>query len=77
MTVSYVRDVTDRIVAETTNGTTVRHGYTGAGDSADYTLTASNAVSEHALGLPGGVTVSIQGADTGSAEVWSYPNLLG
>jgi RHS repeat-associated protein len=77
VTVTYVRDVTDRIVAQTTNTTTVRYSYTGDGDSADYTLTTSNVVSEHTLGLPGGVTVSIRGADVGSAEAWSYSNLHG
>ncbi|HWH25876.1 MAG TPA: PA14 domain-containing protein [Pseudolysinimonas sp.] len=77
VTVTYVRDVTDRIVSQTTDTTTVRYGYTGGGDGADYTLTTSNTVSEHTLGLPGGVTVSIRGADTGTAQVWSYPNLHG
>ena len=87
--ISYVRDVADRIVSMTTTpgtgpaagvASTVRYSYTGAGDSADYTSTATTgatpsgfAVAEQTFGLPGGVTESIRG--TGS--VWSYSNLQG
>jgi len=85
----YVRDVTDRIVSMTTTpgtgptagtASTVRYGYTGAGDSADYTSTATSSatptsfiVAEQSYGLPGGVTESIRGA----SSVWSYSNLQG
>ena len=87
--INYVRDVADRIVSMTTTlgtgpgagvASTDRYSYTGAGDSADYTSTATTsgtpsgfAVAEQTFGLPGGVTESIRG--TGS--VWSYSNLQG
>jgi RHS repeat-associated protein len=83
-TISYQRDATDRIISMTTtpvggSATTVRYGFTGAGDSPDYTLANSSSaptvftVSEQTIGLPGGVTVSVQGA----SATWSYPNLQG
>ena len=52
---------------------TTRYAFTGAGDSPDFTLTASNTVQERTLALPGGVVLSIQA----SGQVWSYPNLHG
>ncbi len=52
---------------------TTRYAFTGAGDSPDFTLNASNVVQERTLALPGGVVVSIQA----STQVWSYPNLHG
>lgn len=78
--VSYVRDATDRIVSMSTivNGATatvVRYGYASADDSPDWTLNTSGTVLEHTLGLPGGVTVSIQSG--GGTWVWSYPNIHG
>jgi RHS repeat-associated protein len=78
-TVSWVRDVTDRIVAETTNGVTVRYGFTSGGDSPDYTYTGTTGgtIAEHTLALSGGVTVSIHGSDSGSVEIWSFPDLHG
>jgi RHS repeat-associated protein len=75
--VSYLRDVTDRIVAQTTTiagvAKTVRYSFTGGGDSPDFTLDVSNAVQERTLSLPGGVLVSVRA----SSQVWSYPNLHG
>ncbi len=52
---------------------TTRYAFTGAGDSPDFTLNASNVVQERTLALPGGVMVSVQA----SGQVWSYPNLHG
>lgn len=77
-TITYTRDVTDRIVARTVtpNGgpaNTVRYGFSGGGESPDWTLTTGGGITEHTLALPGGVTVSIQA--TGAA--WSYPNIHG
>ncbi|OJX75377.1 MAG: hypothetical protein BGO91_18960 [Leifsonia sp. 71-9] len=76
--ISYTRDVTDRIVARTVTpvggpATTVRYGFSGDGDSPDWTLTTTGAVVEHTLVLPGGVVVSQQ---TGTTS-WSYPNIHG
>ncbi|HEV7566837.1 MAG TPA: hypothetical protein VGO31_12855 [Microbacteriaceae bacterium] len=77
VSVSYVRDAADRIVSQTTTAAgvtkTVRYSFTGGGDIPDFTLDTANVVQEHTLGLPGGVTVSIQS----SSQVWSYPNLHG
>ncbi len=77
-TVTYVRDATNRIVARAATpaggtATTVRYGFSGEGDSADWTLATTGAVIEQTLTLPGGVVVSVQA----SAAVWSYPNLHG
>jgi RHS repeat-associated protein len=80
----YQRDATDRIISMTTTDadgivTVTRYGFTGASDAPDYTYSNSTqtpetfAVSEHTIGLPGGVTVSIQAEQ----QVWSYPNLQG
>ena len=82
-TISYLRDVTDRIVAmtTTTGGVTkrVRYSFIDGSDSPDWTidpdLTGAAQVLEHTLGLPGGVTVSIQSA--GAVLTWSYPNIHG
>lgn len=78
MTVSYVRDVTDRLVARTetpNTGTaaTVRYGYTGPGDTSDLTLSTSNVVLERVISLPGGASYTAKGP----GSVWSYPNLHG
>lgn len=67
-TVSYVRDVADRIVAmsTTTGGSTktVRFGFTDGSDSPDWTidpsLSAAAQVLKHTIPPPGGVTVSVQ-----------------
>jgi RHS repeat-associated protein len=80
----YQRDATDRIVATTTtpaggSPTTARYGYSGDGDSADFTYSNTIAAPtvfttvEQTLGLPGGVTVSIQG----TTSIWSYSNMQG
>jgi len=74
--VSYVRDVTGAAVQLVTtvgsSSTTVDYsGGGGVGFTFDGGLTT---LQEATLGLPGGVTVSLQGA---TAQVWSYPNLHG
>jgi large repetitive protein len=76
--VGYQRDATERIVSrtETPSGgaaTTIRYGYTGPGDTSDLTLSASNAVLERVVTLPGGASYTARGA----GSVWSYPNLHG
>ena len=78
VTVSYVRDATDRIVARTQSdpdgvATTYRYGYTGDGDTAELTLSATGALVEQTTALPGGVTVTHRGA----GAVWAYPNIHG
>lgn len=75
--ISYVRDATDRVIQETvTSGgktTTQKYAYTGGGDSPDFILTTTGAITDRMLSLPGGVMFNAQG--TGST--WSYPNVHG
>lgn len=71
-------DVTGRIVARTVTplagpGNTVRYGFSGGGDSPDWTLTTGGGVTEHTLVLPGGAVVSQQA----TASTWSFPNIHG
>ena len=60
---------------------TVRYSFTDGSDSPDWTINpaaavgSAGAVMEHTLGLPGGVTVSIQGS--GGVLSWSYPDIHG
>lgn len=72
-TVTYRRDATNRIIARTEGGTTVRYGHTGAGDSASFTMTLGNAVIDRHLGLVGGILLTRAGA----TETWDYPNIHG
>jgi len=79
-TVGYTRDATDRMVGRSVfpaGGQDVgvlRYGHTAGGDSADYTLSAGNAVLEYTVGLPGGALVTVR-ADGGAT--WAYPNVHG
>ena len=50
-----------------------RYGYSGPGDSASFTMDATNAVTEATLGLLGGVMVTKRA----SGDAWSYPNIHG
>jgi RHS repeat-associated protein len=73
-TVRYVRDATDRIIERKVGGVTVaRYGFSGSGDSADFTMDSSNAVTERTIGLVGGATLTKRSA----GDVWSYPNVHG
>jgi RHS repeat-associated protein len=61
---------------ETTPGgqvTVTRYGFTGDGDTPDFVLDGSSALTEWDLSLPGGVTAELRG----SASSWSYPNIHG
>jgi len=76
-TVTYTRDGTDRIVgrnAQDVSTSTVRYGFTGAGDSGDLVANTSNKIIQRQLALPGGVLVSLP---TSGAATWSYPNIHG
>ncbi len=57
--ISYIRDATDRIVRRTAaagdTSTDVRYGYTGSGDTADFTMSADMRLISRSIGLPGGV----------------------
>ena len=77
-TISYQRDTADRVIAMTQTPaggtpTTVHYAFTGDGDAAAFTLSATNTTQEQTIGLPGGATVSIRA----SGQVWSYPGLTG
>lgn len=77
-TITYIRDVTGRIVSRTVTpasgpASTIRYSFSADGDSPDWTLNSSGSVIERTLALPGGVVVSLQG----SAQSWSFPNLHG
>jgi YD repeat-containing protein len=75
-TIRYVRDATDRIVRREVSGPStgvVRYGYSGGGDTADFTLDADNNVIERTIGLLGGVLLTKRGA----GDTWSYPNVHG
>jgi large repetitive protein len=74
-TIVYQRDATGRVVARTTDTpteapVTIRYTFGGAMTAV---LDTTGAVIQRSITLPGGVQVSMTGAD----EVWSYPNLHG
>ena len=71
-TLSYTRDPLDRLVARQ-GATTQRYRYANMGDSPDFSVDGSGAVTERYLSLAGGVNVTSRGA----TQIWSYPNLHG
>ena len=82
-TVTYQRDVADRIVARNVNGNTVAmYFYSGSADTPNINvdMTGTTARYEATMVLPGGViwtyTVTPTGPDTTTAT-WSVPNLAG
>lgn len=81
VTVGYVRDAVDRIIARKLNGTiTACYAYTGGGDTPDQTLVPSGSacsatVAETVRGLPGGATVTSRGS--AATDVWSLANVHG
>ena len=78
LTVSYMRDATDRIVSRTsvTAGVTktLRYSYSGSSDTAQFILNGSNSVSEKIASLPGGVVAALR---VDGSETWSYSNIQG
>ncbi|MBW3557832.1 MAG: hypothetical protein KY454_12945, partial [Actinobacteria bacterium] len=67
---------TDRIVRrEVSGGSTsvVRYGYSGGGDTSDFTLDANNNLIERTIPLLGGVLLTKRGG----GGTWSYPNVHG
>ena len=75
VSLAYKRDFTGRIIERSEGTSVVRYGYTGAGDSAGFTLTSdpSMSVIDRHLGLPGGVMLT----KTGTTQAWDYPNIHG
>jgi RHS repeat-associated protein len=94
---TYTRDATDRIVKRVGSSniagaglespaTTVFYGFSGAGDTPDFTYATSGTgktVVERMVPLPGGVTLTVSGnaayvaGASGSTAVWGYGNLHG
>jgi RHS repeat-associated protein len=72
-TVSYQRDLTDRIVSRTAPDGTVRYTYGAGGDTASTVLDGSSNPTQSTISLPGGVILTKASA----AETWSYPNIQG
>jgi RHS repeat-associated protein len=81
--VSYVYDVTGRMVARTSTPATgspetpdgERYTYSGPGDSAyGYLDPTTNARVQRSLSLPGGVMVTV---DSSGGQTWAYSNLHG
>ena len=72
--VAYARDATDRITSRSEAGTTLRYGYSGDGDTPDFTMDANGTVVERSFALLGGATLTKRAA---GGDVWSYPNLHG
>ena len=73
-----MRDVTGRIISHTITpssgpASTLSCGFSGDGDSPDWTIAATGGLLEHPLALPGGVIVSLQS----STAVGSFPNIYG
>ncbi len=66
--VSYARDVTNRVVSRITNDgtttTTTRYGFTGSGDTPDLAMDGSNNVTEKYLSLPGDMQLTIRPGHT-------------
>ncbi|WP_146242808.1 PA14 domain-containing protein [Curtobacterium sp. MCBD17_019] len=76
--VTYVRDATDRIVQRTETGKDgtkriTRYGFTGDGDTPDFTYDGTNVTTEWDVALPGDVTAELRG----TTSSWSYPNIHG
>ena len=72
-TVTYVRDGEDRLISRTAGTDVERYGHSGPGDTSDFVMDGSGAVTERTLGLPGGVAVTFRSG----SQVWSYPNMHG
>lgn len=80
-TISYTRDVTNRIVARTVTvgevaGEPTRYAHTAAADLSGVVLDADDEIAEYTVSLPGGAAVRfVLKGDV--KEQWSYPNLQG
>jgi RHS repeat-associated protein len=75
---TYTRDPLGRVVSRTASGPdsgVTRYAFTGTDDSPDIQLTATGALSERYVGLPGGVLY--RKGYAASTTVWSISNLHG
>ena len=76
-TVTYVRDATDRIVSRTVDGVTLRHSYSGDGDSPEMIMSTTNTVLDKTVGLLGGVLKTRHVENGVTSDRYSYPNIHG
>ncbi|MDO9589652.1 MAG: RHS repeat-associated core domain-containing protein, partial [Microcella sp.] len=80
-TITYTRDVTNRIVARTVTvdevvGEPTRYAHTAAADLSGVVLDDQDEIAEYTVSLPGGAAVRFV-LGTTPQEQWSYPNLQG
>ncbi|MDO4684506.1 MAG: RHS repeat-associated core domain-containing protein, partial [Candidatus Saccharibacteria bacterium] len=79
----YVRDAQDRILSRThtqagTPDTTTHYGFTGSGDTPDFTYDAAGNLTQKYLTLPGDVLVTITpNTQSAGATTFSLPNIHG
>ncbi|MGW4369776.1 PA14 domain-containing protein [Nocardia takedensis] len=79
-TVTYTRDVTERITVRTANdpgqpAQVTRYGFTADTGGPDFVLDSSGALRQRVLKLPGGAVLTKSYTQT--TENWSYPNVNG
>jgi RHS repeat-associated protein len=72
-TTSLTYDALDRVIARQAGGTTTGYWYSGYTDTPAGTLNRAGSPTNAFIGLPGGVTVTIQA----TGNTWSYPDLHG
>ena len=73
VTTTYVYDPVGRLMTRTTSGTPEYYGYGGYTDQPVNTRTGTGVI-QQIVGLPGGVTKTIQ---SGGTNLWSYSDLRG
>ncbi|MBK7610674.1 MAG: hypothetical protein IPJ15_04990 [Actinomycetales bacterium] len=72
----YVRDTLGRVVSSGSAASPTRYGFTGTDDSPDFQLTATGALVERYVALPGGVLFT-KGYAAGGLTSWAVTNLHG
>jgi RHS repeat-associated protein len=72
-TVMYSYDALDRVISQTQGTSTASFAYCGYTSSPCATLTATHAVAQGLVPLPGGVLLTT----AAGGNLWSYPNLTG
>ena len=77
--VAYTRDAADRIIRRYTTvgdtATDLRYGYTGSGDTPDFTLAADGRVLTRSISLPGGVLHTWK--PVAADQTWDHPTIRG
>jgi YD repeat-containing protein len=73
-TVAYSRDAADRLISRSSGLDIEGYGYSGPGDTPDFTTDVLGLVTERTLPVLGGAILTKRGL---SGDVWSYPNIHG